>query len=324
MIYTGTYRDVNHREGRAVFKNLKILVPTDFSHYALFATKYAEAFAKTYGGEIHFAHVLDAALFTQGTGQGLWLNKTDADQLMASMRENAESRLQHLVDMATAEGIPAHHHIVLGSPAHELLSLIETIGTTFVVIATHGRTGVEHFVFGSVAERIVRSSPVPVLTVKHPEHEFVDDPTLTPQVKRLMFPTDFSEFSMKAMPYAQAMCRQFGATLLLFHASEVPVVLPEFLPESSASVGADMESHAKEVLERMAHSIKDVNVEFDVTTGAPHREICHAVSARNIDLVVIPTHGRTGIVHALFGSTAERVVRLAPCPVLTIRPEWKA
>ncbi|MBN2307645.1 MAG: universal stress protein [Candidatus Hydrogenedentes bacterium] len=309
-----------------MFRQSNILMPTDFSHYALYAMRYAVAIAKRYGGSVHVAHVLDSSLFAHGSGHGLGLTKADLERLMASMEEHAESRLAHLVRIAREDGVPAEKHIARGKPAAEIIRLADEAECDMIAIATHGRTGVDHIVFGSVAEKVVRQAPVPVLSIKHPEHEFVhqDEAGFSFDLERILFPTDFSELSNRALPYAASLCRRFDATLVLLHASEVPIVLPEFMPDTAATVGTEMEERAQECLERMRGELEGIRVEPVAKTGVAYREICQTVQEDHVDLVVMPTHGRSGFGHVLFGSVAEKVVRLARCPVLTVRPEGAA
>ena len=306
-----------------MFRQSNILVPTDFSTHANYALKYAVALAMQFKGTLHFAHVLDSAAIAGVRGNAMWLNSADSETLVESMREHAKSRMANLAETAHSAGVESAEHIALGNPIHEILRIVEETDTTLLVISTHGRSGFEHIVFGSVAEKVVRQSPVPVLVIKHPEHEFVKEFDLTIDIRRILFPTDFSPFSEKALPFAVSLAREFNATLVIFHATEVPVVLPEFMPESAVQIGPQLEVEAQQLVAKMCEDIKEVKTEGHVRIGVAHKEICRLVDEAKIDLVVAPTHGRTGLTHALFGSVAEKVVRLAKCPVLTIRPEWK-
>ena len=306
-----------------MFRNSCILLPTDFSPYALHAMKYALAIAKAYQGRVHFLHVIDESLVSGGHSHGLWLTKGDADALVESMRDHAESRLSLLIQTSEEEGVRASSYTVLGKPHDEILNHVRDHGCTLIVLATHGRSGFDHMVFGSVAEKVVRQSPVPVLSIKHPEHEFVNDEDLSLNINRILFPTDFSPFADKSLPFAVSLCREFQAKLVLFHANELSVALPEFMPDAALTIGTTMESTAREALDRIKESIEGVEVEVATVTGVPHREICRLVERLPLDLIVMPTHGRSGIGHILFGSVAEKVVRLARCPVFTIRPDWE-
>ncbi|MBM3289336.1 MAG: universal stress protein [Candidatus Hydrogenedentes bacterium] len=305
-----------------MFRSSNILVPTDFSTYANYALKYAVAMAKQFGATLHFAHVLDRAALAGVRGNEMWLGESESHAVIESMREHAASRMAHLKQIADDEGIASEEHVVLGGPTQEILRLAESTNSTLIVLATHGRSGFEHLVFGSVAEKIVRQSPVPVLSVKHPEHEFVKEYDLSIAIKRILFPTDFSPFSDKGLPFAQALAKEFGATLAIFHATEVPVVLPEVLPDSAVQLGPQLEDESRQLVQNMCAAIHGVKVEGEVRVGTPHREISAYAAETGVDLIVIPTHGRSGLGHALFGSVSEKVVRVARCPVLTIRPEY--
>jgi nucleotide-binding universal stress UspA family protein len=141
------------------------------------------------------------------------------------------------------------------------------------------------------------------------------------KIKDILVPVDFSEPSLKALKYALAFAEQFGAKLSLLHVVE-PIVVPDF-----ASVPMPMDNNrlATSAKARLEHLCKRRGLERRlvhkklVRTGAPFREITDAARVLKVDLIVIATHGYTGLAHAILGSTAERVVRHAPCPVLTVR-----
>ncbi|NUM54023.1 MAG: universal stress protein [Candidatus Hydrogenedentes bacterium] len=305
-----------------MFRNTNILVPTDFSTYANYALKYAVALAKQFGATLHFAHVLDRAALAGVRGNEMWLGESESHAVMDSMREHAASRMAHLKQIADDEGVRSQEHVRLGNPTQEILEIAEQTDSTLIVIATHGRSGVEHLVFGSVAEKIVRQSPVPVLSVKHPEHEFVKEYDLSLELKRILFPTDFSPFSDKGLPFAKSLAKEFDATLVIFHATEVPVVLPEAMPDAAIQLGPQLEDESRALVKKMCDDITGVTVEGEVRVGSAFREISAYAESTNVDLIVIPTHGRSGLGHVLFGSVAEKVVRVARCPVMTIRPEY--
>ena len=298
-----------------------ILFPTDFSVYANYAYSYAVGLAKKRGGTIHLLHVLDVSLFSLGSGAGIWLAGSDMERVEKAMHEHAETRLDHLMEHAAQHGVVAKQHIVKGNPGQAITQQATNLGCGLVVLATHGRSGLDHLVFGSTAERVVRESPVPVLAVKHPEHEFVDPLDHEVHLARVLFPTDFSPYSEKGLPYAVNLCKEFGATLVLLHINDLPLILPEYLPELSTSPTQDLEEYGQESLERLAAQVTEVPVETIQATGRPHTEIAKIVEEQDIDLVVMPTHGRSGISHLLLGSVAEKVIRAAKCPVLTVRPD---
>jgi phosphomannomutase len=145
-------------------------------------------------------------------------------------------------------------------------------------------------------------------------------------VRRVLFPTDFSDYANQALPFAVAIAQDYGASLHVLHVvptPEIAVQLELVAPVIDASFLGDLEKSAREHLETVvpAEVRKRLDVTLAVRRGAAFLEIVRYAREEKIDLIAIATHGRTGLQHALFGSVAEKVVRKAPCPVLSIRPK---
>lgn len=140
------------------------------------------------------------------------------------------------------------------------------------------------------------------------------------QLKHILVPTDFSETSGKALKYAQRFAEQFGAKVTLLHVIQ-PLIYPADFGYPPTVLDTADETIRQRVQERLnlLASTAGVPVEVHVREGQPYNEIAAAAREFEVDLIIIPTHGRTGLKHVLLGSTAERVVRHAPCPVLTVR-----
>lgn len=144
-------------------------------------------------------------------------------------------------------------------------------------------------------------------------------------LKKILVPTDFSEFSNHALRYGGELARRFDAELHLLHVIDDSITVPDPLmgaPASDAEI-RDLQRAAEDALGKLAAdaALKDVRIApCVVLTGSPFVGIVRHARENNVDLIVIATHGRTGLAHAMLGSTAERVVRKAPCPVLTVRP----
>lgn len=140
------------------------------------------------------------------------------------------------------------------------------------------------------------------------------------QLKRILVPVDFSPCSEKALRYAVALAGPFDADLDLLHVVEGPVVYgPSFVPPEDWLVQSRVA--AREELEKLPGDAanKDMTVHRTVRTGTPFLEIIYHAKENSVDLIIMGTHGRSGLAHLLMGSVAERVVRKAPCPVLTVR-----
>lgn len=143
-----------------------------------------------------------------------------------------------------------------------------------------------------------------------------------PKIQRILVPTDFSRFSEKAVRYAAGLAEKFQSKVVLLHVQPVPYYPPELglMPASmppllpqAAELRKKLDAEARRLLSPKALE------RTEVRTGSAFDEICEVARKLRVDLIVIATHGYTGLKHVLLGSTAERVVRHAPCPVLTVR-----
>jgi universal stress protein A len=143
-------------------------------------------------------------------------------------------------------------------------------------------------------------------------------------VRHLLVPTDFSEGSKQAFEYALEVARTCGAKLTLLHVVELPSYLIDgHTPAHTTTALCDyMQESAQQELARLLPEGAGTPVEIahQVAVGVPHQKILETAAAEQVDWIVMATHGRTGLSHLVMGSVAERVVRTAPCPVLTLCP----
>jgi len=143
------------------------------------------------------------------------------------------------------------------------------------------------------------------------------------QIKTILFPTDFSQGARAAMDHAISLARDYNARLILLYVIQDISIAEWYIPSSLsvADLVEDMQKSAWTEMNKWAAEIatKVKDVDKLVVRGVPFVEIIKIAKDKNADLIVIGTHGRTGIDHMLFGSTAEKVVRKAACPVLTVR-----
>jgi len=146
-------------------------------------------------------------------------------------------------------------------------------------------------------------------------------------IKKILVPIDFSDYSKSALKYAVNFSKYNKAEMILIYVVEPVIYPPDFSMGQIAipSVNAEWDERAKQELDKLAkeHIPQGVQVKTIIKTGKPFFEIIETASEMDVDLIIIATHGRTGIEHILFGSTAEKVVRKAPCPVLTLREPLK-
>ena len=296
----------------------KMLVPPDFPDYSDYALRYANAFAKMSGGTIECVHVVDTTFL--GDGGGVYVSSADIARSVEAVKAQAEKELSHFVRKERLLGTEVTPHLREGHAAEQIVKLAEEIKADLLIIQTHGRSGLDHLVFGSTCDKVLRSATVPVLAVKQDEHEALSkDGTLA--IKNVLCPLDFSTFSHGALPLAKEICEKFGATMHLSHIVDTRFDYPEWTAQVAMNNSEHLLSAAKESLEKTAKEMGGIKTQTDATVGVPHKTLIDATANNQIDLVVLPTHGRKGIVHALLGSVAERVVRGAHCPVLVVRPK---
>ncbi len=143
-------------------------------------------------------------------------------------------------------------------------------------------------------------------------------------IKKILCPTDFSDTSKKALDYAIQFAKVFSAELEILHVQlDEAQVVAFYLPEATLkNVEKELEDSTKQQLEdfcnTLRHDLEKISYNKKIVKGVPHIEIIEEAKLANVDMIVIGTHGRSGFEHVLFGSTTEKVIRKAPCPVLTV------
>lgn len=150
---------------------------------------------------------------------------------------------------------------------------------------------------------------------------------MEPKISKVLVPIDFSDYSKSSLKYAVTFAQHFKASLILIYVIEPIVYPPDFSMGQIAipAPGLEMDKRATEELEKLAEKEipSDLSVKKIIKTGKPFVEIIETAVEEDVDLIIIATHGHSGVEHILFGSTAEKVVRKAPCPVLTLREPAK-
>ncbi|MEW5976538.1 MAG: universal stress protein [Acidobacteriota bacterium] len=144
----------------------RVLIPTDFSAYSQHALKYAVALAQSFKAQLFVMHVWEHALVAGPT-------EAFPTEVLAEAENSEKEQLYRLTEEVKAKGIQAEAVFSSGRAYIEIVKKAGELDIDLITLATHGRTGLSHLVFGSTAEKIIRLAPCPVLTVKHPEHDFV-------------------------------------------------------------------------------------------------------------------------------------------------------
>ncbi len=147
----------------------KILVPQDFSEYSLHALKYAVTFAELFRSELIVLHIVEPIVYPADFSFG----QVSIPAMEEEIRRHSEEQLTDLVAKEIPSGIKATPIIRIGKPFIEIVEVAKSESTDLIVISSHGRTGMDHVLFGSTADKVVRKAPCPVLTIRPHEHEFV-------------------------------------------------------------------------------------------------------------------------------------------------------
>lgn len=310
------------QRGKARAKSLKIrsvLVPVDFSRPSRQAIELSLPLAKLFGAELHLVHVVPPDEL---------LSSTAALPLVMSQIQigsGVRNRLKDAAKQYSVELQPANIHALRGHPFEEVCRLARDLKTDLIITSTRGNTGLKRLRLGSTAERIVRYSPCPVLVIGEDRKPIGRaDSKLKRQVsvKKILVPIDFSSCSLEGLDYAKAFAKQFGASLVLLHS-----VHPQYYVSSDEYARYDlplvMQQSEEAAREQMRDLIRKtdwegIKIEQSLQIGHPGDQVCARAKDYGADLIITSTHGTTGLKHILLGSTAEFIVRHAPCPVLVV------
>jgi nucleotide-binding universal stress UspA family protein len=300
----------------------RILCPIDFSEYSQRALDYAITIARSHGATITALHVFaPAPVAALGPGPVVFapivLTAVEREQLLADIEAFAEAE--------SAPGITIDAIVQEGPPAARIVDQALRMSADLLVIGTHGRSGFERLLLGSVTEKVLRHASCPVMTVPRGLPDTV--PTTGVLYKRILCPIDFSESSLHALSYAIAMTEAADGQLTVVH-----VVSHEFENAADAAgvaygarmtVGEFLSRREEALRGRLGEAVAGANGRCSsdslMTHGKPWREVLRIAAARQSELIVMGVQGRGAADLLLFGSTTQHVVRQAACPVLTIR-----
>lgn len=301
-----------------MFEVRRILCPVDLSETSRHALDHAVAIADWYNSTITALHVFSALMLPEQPivfgGVPTLMPLTDDD------RRSQEARLRTWLESSSG-GRRTDLLIEEGyNPVTHILEHAVSLPADLIVMGTHGRSGLDRAVLGSVAEKVVRKAACPVLTVPPP----VVRPK-TPPYKRLLCPVDFSTSSIAALEVACSIAKESDAQLTLVHVFESPV--DEDSPDASIQQFDAPEFRARR-MEEARHRL-DALIPEDVRTwakpatnvshGKPYRRILSVAEKEDTDLIVMGIHGRNPLDLLLMGSTTNQVVRRASCPVVTLK-----
>lgn len=302
----------------------RILCPIDFSEASRHALDQAMVIARFFNARVTVLHVHSQA-YLPVPAYGML---TDVGTLTLSPDDTARLRqdVEQFVAPARAAGPEMSIVVEPGTPVSHILAHAKTLPADLVVIGTHGVSGFERLVLGSVTEKVLRKATCPVLTVPPRAEGSAAVP-----FKHLLCAVDFSETSLKALTTALALAQEADAALTLVHVLEWPAptasgAMPVAAPELGTGGVFDLERYRTHLEAEAAERLETLvpagakqwcTPQTRILHGKPWAEILAAATARHADLIVLGVRGRNPIDLMLFGSTANQLVRRATCPVLT-------
>jgi nucleotide-binding universal stress UspA family protein len=297
--------------------NLKnIICATDFSDPANYAIHYGVSLAKEFNAKLYLCHVIDLSSAT------LYGDATFAfETQLIHMEEYARDRLRRLMDDYDIEWEPL---IATGNAADEIARLAIENGSDMAITATRGHSGLRRLILGSVTERLMRTLHCPLLAVRRHE-KYIDEPAKEEKrFKRILIGCDFSPDSNLAVEYGLSLAQEFEAELHLVHVLEPPIYKewPKTTEETKEKIRKNLYEQLKQKLEAMVpqDAFNWCKPKTMLLAGHPDVELIKYADVQGVDLIVMGVAGH-GIVESFFvGSTTERVMRKAPCAVLSVRP----
>jgi nucleotide-binding universal stress UspA family protein len=288
-----------------------ILAATDFSETAEAALDWAAELARLQGARLELIH----SVTLPPTYSGFVAPGPLFDE---EVRAAALARLGETAIRLRQAGAEVSTHLAVGTPSQVILNRAGELKASAIVMGTRGLTGLRHLLLGSTTERVMHRAPCPVLSV-HPGDRGQHRP-----IRSILVPTDFSRDAELAIEAAHRLLAPLeqDARLVLLHAFNLPIEYTAYGPiPTSIDYLKDRGLESERLLEEMRERLlrEGLTVETVSREGDPAEVVASEAEARGVDLIAMGTHGHSALRHLLLGSTAERVLQHATCPVMTIR-----
>ncbi len=294
-----------------------IVCTTDFSDFSNRAIPFGVALAKEFGAKLYLCHVIDlssVAMYGEGFSDPLMLETKITDYAH-----------EHLQDLIGDTDITWESLTSVGHTADEIAHIAKEKGADLVVSATHGRSGLKRLILGSVTERLMRTLPCPMYIVRSLEREPAAPAMADMKLKRILVGCDFSADSDLAVQYGISLAQEFQTELYLAHVLE-PTVYKGMLTQAVGVPDPDLEGLRDELTRKLEGMVPEeakqwCTPETLLLAGHPSDELTKYAVVNKMDLIVLGVRGHSVMESLLVGSTTDRVVRQAPCPVLSVRPK---
>lgn len=286
-----------------------ILCPVDFSDFSVSAYEYALTLAEYYKAHLVALHAIEFSKYPYADYVGA---TGDFADLSRALCEGSRAKLREFVQKHTRPGVEPQLVVDQGNASDLILSFAQTHNVELIVMGTHGRRGFDRLVLGSTTNRVIRKACSPVLVVSKPAHNVLTTgPDGKHRLSRIVYCTDFSSNSERALQYAISLASEYGAELTLLHVT----ASAQDLARAEAMIAECTEELDKLIAD---NERKNLNLRKLVKFGKPYEEIVRHAREDQTSLIVMTARGGDALDRAVFGSTTYRVIQLGPCPVLAI------
>lgn len=289
-----------------------VLVGIDFSEESTAALLHAMRICRHAGASLVLAHAYRTANLSYVSSMS---PQNVGDRIARELKERSRARLHELSGQYAGQGVPISCVMLNRQPDHSITTQAQAIGADLVVVGTHGRSGLERVVLGSVAERTVRHSESTVMVARQAgmgENGY----------RRILVPTDFSDHAERALETALALAAEDGSIELL-HCWRLPSALPSaWSPDMDSGSLVPLRDDLSETVRELGSALvaryaeRCPGLRFEQVEDSAVAGILHHLEKHSYDLVVMGSHGRRGLRRWLLGSVAEATVRHAPCSVV--------
>ena len=303
----------------------KILVPVDFSACSRDVLDQAIAFAARFGAAVDVLHVWETPYYVVPETAIVQMPDQQERTLAEYAGGEANKRMEDFIGTRAGKvdgaSVEVRGRIDSGDPTKIIVNLSSNYD--LIVMGTHGRKGLSHVLLGSVAEKVVRRANCPVMTIRGGAAR-----KTPPQRPRYLVPIDFSDASLSTLHFARSLAKEVEADIDVLHVWTLPTMFgPEMVvalkkdgePKTIGEMArADIDRQMRVALEKFEEDTS-VRVRPCLAFGFPADGIIKYAEENDADLIVMAASSRSGLSRVFLGSVAERVVRLAKCPVLTAR-----
>lgn len=288
----------------------RVLVPVDFSDRAKIAVHHAAYLAEATGSKLELLHVIEDAAYSYPL---IWPGEAPLlVDLHVQAKANATAGMEDLVRQFKKEKVPVFPVIKTGIVVDTIRDHAKEVSADLIVTATHGRTGLDRLLLGSVSERLLRNPPCPILVAR-------GDLNASRPMQKITVAVDLSPHSRRALELAANIAKHFGASVEVFHVWPAPYPLAE-IKEADDIFSKLCRAAEAAVADFLNGSTlpAGVSVTTVIASGVPTAAINDHLAESAPDLLCVGTHGYAGFKHMLLGSVAEAVLRCAPCPTLVV------